>query len=207
MQKYVRFNDGDDCDDSNEQAFSVAAKKNTTSRYVVRIHTPIQGPDKYGTLLNLLETSGHGDTIELDISSPGGVLDTAVLIRRAIMESEASVICRIGPTCASAAGAIALACDGWYVDEMSTLMVHTGSLGLGFGKVNDLHAASTHNLKLIERFIRLTYTGFVTDAELEYVLEGKEYYFDAEELSARLEQYAELRREAAAADSGEEEEE
>lgn len=183
----------EDGEEGSKVSYTISQNQQGWSRFIVRMHNPIGAASEYANLFNLLDSAGEDDEIKLDLSSPGGSLDTCILLRRAIKDCAASVTCRIGPTCASAAGAIALACDGWEVDDMSTMMVHTGSFAPGYGKVHDIHAASAHTLEQIRRFVRSTYKNFLTDVEIDAVLDGKEMYIGPEELEGRLGKYSEAR--------------
>ena len=180
-------------EDDEQTSYTISQNQVAWSRFIVRMHNPIGNASEYATLFNLLDSASEDDDIKIDISSPGGSFDTCILIQRAIKDCEANAICRIGPTCASAAGAIALACDGWELDEMSTMLVHTGSFAPGSGKVHDIHAASAHTLEQIKRFVRTTYAGFLSEEELNAVLDGKEMYLGSDELGERLDRVAQAR--------------
>lgn len=193
QQHKPKFRMDEDDEVESKVSYIISQNQHVWSEYIVRMHNPIGAASEYANLFNLLDSAGEDDEIKLDLSSPGGSLDTCILLRRAIKDCAAPVTCRIGPTCASAAGAIALACDGWEVDDMSTMMVHTGSFAPGYGKVHDIHAASAHTLEQIRRFVRSTYNDFLTDAEIDAVLDGKEMYIGPEELEERLEVYSEAR--------------
>jgi len=180
-------------DEESQTSYTISQNQVSWSRFIVRMHNPIGNASEYATLFNLLDSASEDDEIKIDISSPGGSFDTCILIQRAIKDCSGQVTCRIGPTCASAAGAIALACDGWELDDMSTMLVHTGSFAPGFGKVHDIHAASAHTLEQIKRFVRNTYADFLTEDELNAVLDGKEMYIGPEELGDRLDRFAQAR--------------
>lgn len=193
QQHKPKFRMDEDDEVESKVSYIISQNQQVWSKFIVRMHNPIGAASEYADLFNLLDSAGEDDEIKLDLSSPGGSLDTCILLRRAIKDCAAPVTCRIGPTCASAAGAIALACDGWEVDDMSTMMVHTGSFAPGYGKVHDIHAASAHTLEQIRRFVRATYNDFLTDAEIDAVLDGKEMYIGPEELEERLGVYSEAR--------------
>lgn len=186
-------NSAEEDEEDSKVSYTISQNQQGWSKFIVRMHNPIGAASEYANLFNLLDSAGEDDEIKLDLSSPGGSLDTCILLRRAIKDCAATVTCRIGPTCASAAGAIALACDGWEVDDMSTMMVHTGSFAPGYGKVHDIHAASAHTLEQIRRFVRSTYKNFLSDLEIDAVLDGKEMYIGPEELEERLGVYSEAR--------------
>jgi ATP-dependent protease ClpP protease subunit len=171
---------------SPKNLFSISHMQVSTNHFIVRLHEHIDAASNYANLFNLFDNAGEDDNVIMDICSPGGSLDTCILIRRAIMKSPSLITARIGPTCSSAAGAIALAADAFEIDSDSSFMVHNANLGMGRMKMSDLYASATHSKRQIEHFIRTTYKHFLSDDEIEKVLEGKEYYFDSSELGERL---------------------
>lgn len=182
-----RMDDEEEDEGNQKQAlYTITQGQETSHHFVVRLHNQIGPPSEYASLLNLFDNVSENDHVVLDINSPGGVMDSAILIRRAIRSCAAPVTARIGITTASAATVIALACDNFEVDDLSTFHIHTASTGLGFGKVNDLHAAAEHTIKLIDKFVRQSYEHFLSEDELTAVLNGKEMYFGSEELYERL---------------------
>lgn len=174
----------------------IMVRQRTVYDYDVRLARPITDPDDFSEEFQMLATAGPDDTIRMKILSPGGSVDTCLMITKAMRECEAPILGWIGPTCASAASVIALECDEWEIDDMSTLMIHNGSFGPGFGKTKDILAYTQHTDKMLERFLRLTYTGFLTEEEILQVIDGKELYFDVETgLAERLMAFAAYRDE------------
>jgi ATP-dependent protease ClpP protease subunit len=172
----------------------MARQQAAPTDYVIRLARPISDADDFAEEFQVFANATPQDVIQLEILSGGGLVDTAHMITRAMHRCEAHIIGWIGPTCASAAGAIALSCDEWEVDDMSTLMVHTGSFGVGYGKTQDVVAYALQSERMIERFMWLTYKGFLTDDEIQQVIDGKEMYFDVENgLVERLTALAEYR--------------
>lgn len=137
------------------------------------------------------------------LNTPGGSLETALILCKALRACEARTSAFIGWTCASAGTAIALACDEWEIDEYSSFMVHTASYGIGYQSTPNVAAAVQHSDKMISRFVENTYRGFLNEAELEIVKAGRDVYFEGEELAKRLGDFADYRyalEEAAHAD-------
>lgn len=176
--------------------YSISHMQSSVNHFVVRIHEHIDVASNYSNLFNLFDSAGEDDEIVLDICSPGGSLDTCILIRRAMARCPAQITARIGPTCSSAAGAIALGATSFEIDGNSAMMVHHGSLGMGRMKMSDLYASATHSKNQIERFIKDVYENFLTEEEIQQVLGGREIYMDADELSDRLENLMRVRHKA-----------
>lgn len=171
----------------------VTLVQDVRNTFYIRLCRPITEIDDFAEELQALMAASEQDTVHLEIVSPGGSIDTCIMIRRALSQCKAKTIAWIGPTCASAATAIALGCDEWEIDDMSSFMVHTGSFAPGWGKARDVEAATLHNVRQIERFLRTVYKGFLTEDEMHRVLEGKEMYIDGDDLATRLQSFAEQR--------------
>lgn len=179
--------------DHSDNVNRIMVRQNHSHDYIVRMAREISEPDDFADEFQLFAGAGPKDTVHLQVVSYGGRVDTCHMVRRAIEECEAKVTGWIGPMCASAAGAIILACDEWEVDDMSSFMVHTGSYATGWGKSPDVVAYAAHQDKMTTKFIRTTYTGFLTEEEILKVLDGKEFWFEGEELIERLTRYSEYR--------------
>lgn len=180
----------------------IMVNQHVSNEYHLRLARPITDIDDFEEEFQLFAAAGERDVIRLDIVTPGGSLDTGHMLRRAINNTAAHTIAYIGPTCASAGTAIALACEEWEIDEMSSFMIHTASYGY-VGMAPHVKANVDHSDKMINRFVRTTYAGFLTEEEIERVIDGKEVYFEGEELAQRLSSYAVYRdalREAYEAD-------
>lgn len=176
----------------SEKPSRILVREHPSYEYNVRIARYITDADDFDDEFALMFGAGQQDSIKFMITSGGGSLDTCNLLTKAIRETQAHTIGYIGSTCASAATAIALACEEWEVDSQSSFMIHTASLGV-FGKAPEIEVELAHRLKLVRRFVEDTYTGFLTQEEIEEVLAGRDKYFEGEELVERLTAYAEFR--------------
>lgn len=170
----------------------ILVKQNVTHEYTMRIAREISEPDDFDDELNVLAMAGPEDFIKLLVVSPGGYLTTCNLLTKALAETQARTMGYIGSSCASAATAVILACDEWEIDEQSSFMIHTASLGV-VGKAPEIEVELAHRLRLVRRWVESTYRGFLTEDEIENVIGGRDYYFEGEELAARLMAYSEYR--------------
>lgn len=178
-----------------EKPNRIFVKQTVHNEYTVRMAREISEPDDFDDELNLLSMCGSEDTVKILVVSPGGYLTTCNLLTKALRETKARTVGYIGSSCASAATAIILACDEWEIDEQSSFMIHTASLGV-IGKAPEIEVELAHRLRLVRRWVESTYKGFLTDEEIENVIAGRDYYFEGEELAKRLIAYADYREEA-----------
>lgn len=176
-----------------EEPNRIMMRENVSRDYVIRICREISEVDDFDDEIQVLAGAGPNDTVKLILNTPGGSLETALILCKALRACEARTSAFIGWTCASAGTAIALACDEWEIDEYSSFMVHTASYGIGHQSTPNVYASVQHSDKMISRFVENTYSGFLTAEELEIVKAGRDVYFEGEELAQRLGAFADYR--------------
>lgn len=154
---------------------------------------PITEPENYVDLCNILRSSGPQDEILIRINSSGGSVATERMICNAIEESEANVVGFIEYACMSAATTIFLACKqhGW--GPHIQFMIHCAWWS-SFGKTPDIKSHTEFAHKQMEEEITSTYKGLLSDEELIQCNEGREFWFGAKELGARMENFYEYQK-------------
>ena len=168
-------------------------KEMTSTLYEYYLVDDIGEASDYIELCDVLRSASPNDEILIRINSGGGSLATANMIVNAIRESQAHVHGFIESTCASAATLIYLSCHSYSLSEDADMMVHTSSSMYG-GKEHEQHSYVTFSRKKIHKMVRDRYAGFLTEKEIENVLNGQDYYFDSEEIGERLETYTEFQQ-------------
>lgn len=161
--------------------------------YKIRIARPITEIDDFEEEIMALEEATPNDLVFVQISSPGGSLETCDFLCRRMVECQAPIVVEIGLTCASAASALMLQADDWVINDSSTVMVHACSWSPGWGKEADLRASVEYTERLNREWVERTYRGFLDDDQLSQVLAGKDLYLFADELRERLPKYKEYR--------------
>lgn len=146
----------------------------------------IEGPEHYQEWNQLLRTTSEHDIIYLHINCYGGQALTAVQLMRSISESPAKVIASVEGACMSAATFIFLMADVCELSEHSIFMFHNFSGG-AMGKGNEMLAQVQHNEKWGKNLLQSLYKGFFTTEEIDSIIEGKDYWLSAEDVSKRLE--------------------
>ena len=168
-------------------------KEMTSTLYEYYLVDDIGEASDYIALCDVLRSASPNDEVLIRINSGGGSLATANMIVNAIRESQAHVHGFIESTCASAATLIYLACHSYSLSEDADMMIHTSSSLYG-GKEHEQHSYVTFSRKKIHKMVRDRYAGFLTEKEIENVLNGQDYYFDSEEIAERLETYTEFQQ-------------
>lgn len=170
----------------------ILVKENISLEYTVRLARDITEADDFEDEFAVLLGASPYDYVKFLVSSSGGSLNTCNLLTKAIRETAAHTIGYIGAECSSAATAIILSCEEWEIDNMSSFMIHTASLGV-YGKAPEIEAEWSHRKRQVERFVKNTYTGFLTEAEIQEVIGGKDMWFDGDDLAQRLSNYSTYR--------------
>lgn len=161
--------------------------------HVIKVWEDIGAPNEWVEELDLINGASELDTIVLDICSAGGYLDTAMLFNRSLRSTAAHTIAVIGPEASSAASVFALSCREWILDETSSLMCHTSSYRIG-GKDTDILEHANFSRKQLRNLYESVYSGFLSQEEIEDVIKGTPFYFDADQLAERLDNLTEYRQ-------------
>ena len=164
----------------------------TTNHFTIWFTNSIEDVSFYDHVLHLLYMAEEGDIIDLMISSYGGSLDTLLALRSAIGSSQAQVTGHLLANASSAAGMLLLSCHNFVVNEFSTFHAHTASYG-SYGKTDDVKSQVDFITKQTKEIVRSVYRFVLDDAEIQKLLDGKEFYFDHREITERL-QYREQKR-------------
>nr|WP_279153023.1 ATP-dependent Clp protease proteolytic subunit [Pseudomonas mosselii] len=174
---------------------NILAKQRVSTQYVVPLTGPIGEIHEYGELVNILAHAREEDQLYIQLSSPGGSLETCDYLCRRMEECEAHITVEIGMTCASAASAIALQADDWVIYDSSTMMVHACSYSPGYGKESDIRSRVEYTERLNREWLERTYQGFLWEDEMIEALDyGKDLYLFADDLRERMPLLKEYRK-------------
>lgn len=112
-------------------------------------------------------------------------MHTCISIVSAIRSSKALVIGSLTSIAYSAASIIWLACDYQEVFEHASFMAHDGA-GWSSGSFTQQYKQIEHSKKVLEGLYRDVYEGFLSDEEIDNILDGSELWLDFEEIIERL---------------------
>lgn len=151
---------------------------------MVYLTDSIQLPGNYNKLVHLLEHAGGHEEIVLKINNGGGAIDSAFMIRDAIRASQAIVHAELSGTVASASTIIALACHDITCGEYLSFMIHNYSTGMQ-GKGHELKAYQNFTDRELNRAFKEIYAGFLTEDEMDKVIEGTDIWLNETEVMER----------------------
>lgn len=152
------------------------------NEYSLYLTGEITAPEDYMEFYAVFKAAGRGDVIRLYISSCGGQLATATLLKTHIEACDAEVVAVLGTDVASAASDIALSCDGIEVNPMSCMLIHNFSYSTGFGHAVSIHNHASFNKELNERWVRGVYGDFLPEETLNKVLDGVDVMLNADQI-------------------------
>lgn len=154
---------------------------NTTHAYLT---DDIIEPAAYNELCFLLHNASEGDEFILHINTPGGLIDSTVMIIDAIKSSKAKVTGHLSGSVASAGTMIAMSCHDLIVAPHLTFMVHNYSAGIS-GKGHEMKARQEFVDAALNETFKAFYTGFLTDKEMKEVIDGKDMWMGTDEVISR----------------------
>lgn len=152
-------------------------------------------PCNYNEMCYMLLTARQGSTVDLYLNTPGGIIDTAFMLADAIRQSKAVVTAHLAGTVASAGTVITMACDQIVAAPHLSFMIHNYSGGMQ-GKGNELKARQTFVDNQINEAFRTFYSGFLTEEEMQRVIEGTDLWMGTEEVLERWQNKVMFRKEA-----------
>ena len=177
-----------------EKSPSIFATPNHGVHYSVNVSQVFGSPHSFDEVIHLLTVATPEDIINFNINSNGGDFYSLVALRNSIRQTEAQVYMNLLGMAASAGSALFLEnADGYKIHEDSCMMIHSMQCGTGYTDANTIATRAEHNKKINERFVRNTYKDFLTEDEIESVLNGKEIYLEDYEIRERLQQREEMK--------------
>jgi ATP-dependent protease ClpP protease subunit len=152
------------------------------SFYIVE---PIGDPIDYAEMCHVIRNAGEMDRIRLHLNTTGGNVATGIQIINAIRESAATVTTVLDGEAYSMGAILFLSGDQQAVGDHGQLMFHDYSSGL-MGKGNEQRAAVLSAAKWFGKLMVNICSPFLSDAEIEDVLNGRDLWIDSDEVIERL---------------------
>jgi ATP-dependent protease ClpP protease subunit len=161
-----------------------------TDRPISKVHKfylsgDIKSPSEYIPWFETIRNSSENDVVVIHINSYGGDLFTAIQFMRVIAESKANIVASVEGACMSAATVIFLSAKHWEISNHSMFMFHNYSSG-SFGKGGELFDHITHEREWSHKLWKDVYSGFLNETEIQSILQNKDIWMSAEEVSKRL---------------------
>lgn len=168
------------------QEFDVTYQPKQCGIYNIYLFGIIEDTRQFTGALEVLARASEDDLVCIHLSTPGGNLDATDTFIQGMRECEARVVVKATGGVHSAGTVILLNADEFMLSENFNCLVHNGSVGAG-GKFSDFIAHAAANVEYMNRVMRRTYEGFLTPEEIEALVKGQDFWFNAEQFVKRWE--------------------
>lgn len=180
-------------DEDNQDIIEFKGFKDTLSRsYTFYLTGEISSDThKYYDLFRVLDSEvGENDIVNIKISSPGGDMDTGTALAHAISNCSSKVVMHSVSNNFSMASFLCLCGDALIIYPGTYLMFHNYS-SQEYGKGNELVSSIKANRKNIKDFMDYFCAPFLTDKEIQTILEDQDIYvhWDDRNLTKRLDRH------------------
>jgi len=173
-------------------------RKTAANVYEFYLSGEVGEASEYIEWFDTIRNATAADTVKIYINSPGGDLYTTLQFLRVMGESEATIITSVEGACMSAATMIFLHGHTHEVTPNSLFMFHNYSAGV-FGKGGEMYDQLQFEREWSKQFMTEVYAGFLTDAEIQSMLNNKDIWMTSGEVISRLEKmYEKLKSETEA---------
>jgi ATP-dependent protease ClpP protease subunit len=151
---------------------------NKGGKFKINLHGPIIAADQFVWAVQALEAAGEDDMVEISLQSPGGSLDVADYFIHAMRKTEGHIHIVATGNCSSAATLILLQADSFELSENFNSLIHNGSIG-SMGNFNEYRAQVSFYPQWMEKALRNGYEGFLTEKEMNDLMDGKDIILNA----------------------------
>jgi ATP-dependent protease ClpP protease subunit len=152
----------------------------------------ITEPENYIDWFDAIRNAGPNDEIIIYINSGGGNIDTTIQFIRVLNETDAHVTTSIEGSCMSAATMIFLQGQSMQITPFSLIMLHNYSGG-AFGKGGEIYDNIMFERKWSSEFLHEIYRDFLTNQEIDSMLENKDIWMGHREVEDRCRKLMEKR--------------
>lgn len=172
-------------------------RKTAANVYEFYLSGEIMEASEYIDWFDTIRNATSNDTVKIYINSSGGDLYTTLQFLRVMGETSATIVTSVEGACMSAATMIFLHGNTHEVTPNSLFMFHNYSAGV-FGKGGEMFDQLTFEREWSKNFMTEVYADFLTDAEIQSMLNNKDIWMTSTEVIARLEKlYATLEAKSA----------
>jgi ATP-dependent protease ClpP protease subunit len=171
-------------DDPRE--FEVTVQPMHSVIYKIKLFGAIEEPQQFASAIEAFERAQPDDKVLVHLQSPGGSVDATDAFLHAMHNCQAPVHIVATGGCHSAATIILMNAQSFTLSDNFYALIHNGSTGT-WGKMSDYKAETAFTSHYMEELMKKTYEGFLTDDEIQRLIEGKDFWFGPKEFCERHE--------------------
>jgi ATP-dependent protease ClpP protease subunit len=177
----------DDEHSSDKDAFHVSCigPDEGPKVFNIFIFAPILSAEQFIPAIEAMQVAGEDDAVVVHLSTPGGDIDATDTFLHACDQCAAQIVFIASGGVHSAGTLMLMFADKVFFSNGFNALIHNGSIGYG-AKFSDWKIEAAYTLRHMEALMRRAYDGFLTTEETDQMLDGKDFWFNAEEFSERL---------------------
>ena len=156
------------------------------NRFVINITSDFDSSDTYDEVVALLSNATEADEIVWNISSYGGFVNSLSMIlgwKAMCPAHQTHVLHSNADSCASVF--FLSDADQYIVGDGATMFLHEIQAGVS-GTTSNMIRHMEHLKETNETFIKQSYSGFVSEEEMDQILMGVEVFLTSEQIRERL---------------------
>lgn len=165
--------------DGMPQEYMVGFIPHRSGTYRIEIDNVIECVSQFSTAIQVLENAKDDDEIVIMLQTDGGSVNAGEAFIHAMRKCNAPIHIVATGGVHSMGTHILLEADSLELSHGFNALIHCGSDG-AYGSVNEYRAKSKFDAEFRDRQFREAYEGFLSNAEIEAALEGKDIWLDAE---------------------------
>lgn len=167
--------------------------------HVLKFDSQIDEPDNYSYFCDVLLQASEDDIVEIYFSTRGGNGESMITLMNLLRNCKAETHGYLMSSAHSAGSYLYLNCDVCHVGKYVSMLCHQVSYGTA-GSHHEIKAMVDHIHKEETNLVRDTYKYFLSEEEIESLMNGKQIWLYEDEIIERLEnrskQYEEEREQA-----------
>jgi len=164
----------------------VSARPTENLIFSADLYDYIQDNNQISDIVEALSSLEEGDRFELRLSSGGGCLSATDTLITAMRRTKGHVHVSASGNNASAATLILLEAHSFDLSDHFTALLHCGSLSEA-GTLQEFSKSAPFFTNWMQNFIRNSYAGFLSEDEIQQLLDGRDYLLTNQEWFDRSE--------------------
>ena len=154
--------------------------------HVLKFDSQIDEPDNYSYFCDVLLQASEDDIVEIYFSTRGGNGESMITLMNLLRNCKAETHGYLMSSAHSAGSYLYLNCDVCHVGKYVSMLCHQVSYGTA-GSHHEIKAMVDHIHKEETNLVRDTYKHFLSEEEIESLMNGKQIWLYEDEIIERLE--------------------
>lgn len=171
----------------DDGSFRVERTQSTATKYDIYLFGEIEDSAQFTEAVAALDGAQEGDIVVVHLSTNGGDCDATDTFLYSMGNTAAEVVVRASGGVHSAGSMILLAADNFSLSPNFSCLIHNGSFG-AVGKTSDTKTQVAFQGTFMDKLMRTTYEGFLTEPEIDALIAGKDFWFDSDSFMERVAQ-------------------